>query len=127
MDKLKFINEQMQNIEVPYEFDMWTSDVIYPYYVGEISESPIVTEDGYEESTLMLTGFNRGKYIDLEIGKEKIKKHFDPIYGLRSTTDSGAIAVFYNGAFNVPSGEADLKKIQINLLIKEWKGAHLWA
>ena len=123
MDKLQFINEQMESIEVPYEFDTWTSDVVYPYFVGEISESPTMTEDGYEESTLMITGFNRGKYIDLETVKEKIKKHFDPINGLRSTTNSGAIAVFYNGAFNVPTGEEELKKIQINLLVKEWKGA----
>ena len=124
MDKLKFIDEQMDILTVPYEFGEWTSEVKYPYSVGEISEFPPMTEDGYEESTLILTLFQRGKYIELEEIKEKIKKHFDPINGLRSTTDSGAIAVFYNGAFNIPTGESELKKMQINLLIKEWKGAY---
>lgn len=123
MDKLKFIDEQMDILTVPYEFGEWTSDVKYPYSVGEIYETPSMTEDGFEESTLILTCFHRGKYLVLEEQKEKIKKHFDPINGLRSTTDSGAIAVFYNGAFNIPTGEAELKKMQINLLIKEWKGA----
>lgn len=122
MDKLKFINEQMDIIEVPYEFGEWTSDVVYPYTVGEISETPIITEDGAEESTLILTGFNRGRFYDLEMLKEKIKKHFHPITGLCAQTDSGSIAVFFDSAFYIPTGEAALKKIQINLTIKEWKG-----
>ena len=123
MDKLKFINEQLDSIAVPYEFMEWTSPVVYPYGVGEITEDPITTEDGAEQSTLLLTFFHRGKMIDLLTIMEKIKKHFPPIYGLRGETDSGAIAVFYDGFLPIPSGEADLKKIQINLKINEWKGA----
>lgn len=124
MDKLKFINDQMDILAVPYEFGEWTSEIKYPYFVGELTEEPIVTEDGKEESTLILTGFTRGKYLAMEELKDKIKKHFDPINGLRAKTDSGSIAVFFNGSFYVPTGEADLKRIQINLLIKEWKGAN---
>ena len=123
MDKLKFINEQMDVLAVPYEFMEWTAPVAYPYGVGEITEDPITTEDGAEQSTLLLTFFHRGKMIDLLEIKEKIKKHFDPKCGLRGETEGGAIAVFYDGFLVIPSGEADLKKIQINLKINEWKGA----
>ena len=124
MDKLKFIADQMDMIEVPYEFGEWSSDIKYPYFVGEITEEPTMTEDGLEQSTMLLTGFSRGKRIDLETVKNKIKSHFPPVYGLRGQTDSGSsIAVFFDGCFYVPSGEADLKKMQINLTIKEWKGA----
>ena len=122
MDKLKFINRQMDLLSVPYEFGEWASDVRYPYFVGEISEDPIMTEDGSEESTLILTGWNRGSFYALEQIKAKIKKHFHPVAGLRGDTDSGSIAVFFDSAFPVPSGESELKKIQINLKIKEWKG-----
>lgn len=122
MDKLKFIKEQMDILTVPYEFGEWTSKVQYPYYVGEFTEDEPISEDGFEQTILLLNGFHRGKYIDLEEDKAKIKKHFHPIHGLRATTDSGAIAVFYGGAFYVPTNEADLKRIQINLIIKEWKG-----
>lgn len=122
MDKLKFISDQMDILEVPYEFMEWTSKVVYPYFVGEITETEPDTEDGKEESTMILTGTHRGTYLELETIKENIKKHFHPIHGLRGQTDSGSIAVYYGGAFYVPTGEADLKRIQINLNIKEWKG-----
>jgi hypothetical protein len=124
MKKLKFISEQMDMIGVPYEFGEWTSEIQYPYFVGEITEEPTNTEDGLEQSTILLTGFHRGKYIDLETVKEKIKDHFPVFYGLRKQMDNGSVIVaFFDGSFYVPTGEADLKKIQINIKIKEWKGA----
>lgn len=119
MEVKKFIKEQMEFLGVPYEFGEWTSEIKYPYFVGEVNEPDPTTEDGLEEPYFILTGFNRGKYIDLEIIREKIKKHFQD---LRASIDSGSIAVFYGGAFYVPTGEADLKKLQINLNIKTWKG-----
>ena len=123
MEKFKFISDQMAALAIPYEFGEWTSDVVYPYFVGEITEEPTTTEDGLEESTMILTGWTKGKYISLETVKDRIKQHFNSITGLCAKTDSGSIAVFFDGAFYVPSGEADLKKVQINLKIKEWKGA----
>lgn len=123
MDKLKFISEQLESIGVPYEFGQWNSPVTYPYFVGEVTEEPTSTEDGLEQSTMLLTGFTRGNYSDLETVKKKIKSHFRPVHGLTSKTDSGSIAVFFEGSFYLPTGETDLKKIQINLSIKEWKGS----
>lgn len=122
MDKLKFIKEQMNILAVPYEFGGWTSKEKYPYFVGELpSPEEIGTEDGKTETTLILTGFTRGKFLELEEIKDKIRKHFNMICGLRTHTGSGSIAVFYDGSFFIPTGEADLKKIQINLKIIEWK------
>lgn len=131
MDKLEFINDQMTALGVPYQYGEWVQEaddartpsvVKYPYTVGEISEDPVITEDGAEESTLILTCWNRGALIVLEEIKKKIKKHFHPIHGLRGNTDSGVIAVFYDASFPIPSGQEGLKKMQINLKIKEWKG-----
>ena len=115
----------MSAISVPYEFMRWTDTVIPElYFVGEITESSVMTEDGKEESTMLLTGFSRGSYADMETIKERIKSHFSPVCGLRGRTGDGStIAVFFDGYFYVPTGEADLKKIQINLKIYEWKGA----
>lgn len=124
MEKLEFIGKQLNEVlKIPYRLGQWNSDVKYPYSVGEITEDPINTEDGHESSTLLLTVFHRGTnaVLELEEVKEKIKKHFSPVGGLHGWTDSGAIVIFYDGSFFVPTGEADLKKIQINLQIEEWK------
>lgn len=112
----------MQALKIPYEFMEWTGTVKYPYFVGEYADTPTMTEDGAFESKFILTGTTRGKWLDLEKIKDKIIKHFSPVGGLRGTTDSGTIAVFFSDAFPVPTGEADLKRIQINFDIKEWKG-----
>lgn len=119
---LKFINEQMEALQIPYEFGEWTSEVQYPYFVGECTEVESVTEDGGSEASFILTGFHRGDFITLDEIKNKVKKHFPSVHGLRVQTESGAIAAFYGGAFFIPTGEAKLRKIQINLKIKTWEG-----
>lgn len=123
MDVIKFISQQMDALGVPYQFLEWQGKPPYPYFVGELTEEPILTEDGQEGFDLILTGFHRGETVaPLEEIKQKIKKHFDPIYGYRAETEKGAIVIWYESAFYIPSGEASLKKIQINLTIKTWKG-----
>lgn len=123
MNKFSFIDKQMEFLKIPYEFDEWTQKIRYPYSVGELpSPEEITTEDGKEEQPFIITLFHRGKKSVLEEIKEKIKNHFHPIAGLRGETDNGAIIVFYEGAFYVPTGEDELKKMQINLKILEWKG-----
>lgn len=124
MDKLKCINEQMALIAVPYQFGEWAGAISYPYFVGELpSPSEFPTEDGREDSNMIVTGFHRGDILTLVEYAERIKTHFDPVFGFRAKTDSGSIAVFFNGFLIIPAGEADLKKIEIHLTIKEWKGA----
>ena len=122
MDKLSFISQQMSALGIPYEFMEWTAEKIPDrYFIGEYTETPPMYENGLEESTITLIGTTRENWIVLEQDKEKIKKHFPPVGGLCAKTDGGRIAAFYAGSFPVPTGEMDLKRIQINIEIKEWK------
>lgn len=122
MSVLGIISNEMNSMNVPYEFMEWTSAVTYPYWVGEYSEVPTVTEDGCKETSLILTGTTKGSWLELEQTRALIEKHFPPVYGLRKSTDDGTVVIFYENSFPVPTGEADLKRIQINLQVKEWKG-----
>lgn len=122
MSVLGTVKEELNSIGVPYEFMEWTDPVQYPYFVGEYSEVPPTAEDGGKEATLMLTGTTKGSWLELEQFRASIENHFHPVCGLRMSTDDGAVAVFYENSFPVPTGEADLKRIQINLKIKKWKG-----
>jgi hypothetical protein len=120
------IATELNRIGVPYEFMEWTNPVQYPYFVGEYSEVPPTTEDGSKEATVMLTGTTNtnagGSWLELEQFRSDIEELFHPVYGLRITVEDGAVAIFYENGFPVPTGEADLKRIQINLRIKKWKG-----
>lgn len=121
MNLLGILADELQSIGIPYAFMEWTPPVAYPYFIGEYSETVADTESGYEEGTVQLTGTTRGPWLELEDLKSKIKSRFPPIYGLRKSTDDGAVAFFYGNSFPVPTGEADLKRIQINLQVKHWR------
>jgi hypothetical protein len=119
---LGIINTEMNSIGVPYEFMRWTSQVNDRYWVGEYTETPTGTEDGYEEGTLILTGTTKDSWLTLMQDRATIKDHFPTIGGLRKSINGGTVVFFYDNSFPVPTGEADLKRIQVNLHIKMWKG-----
>lgn len=119
---LGIVATELHRIGVPYEFMRWTSTVEDRYWIGEYTETPTDTEDGYEEGTLLLTGTTRNSWSVLMQDRAKIKDQFPNISGFRKTTDKGVVVFFYDNSFPVDTGEADLKRIQINLHIKMWKG-----
>lgn len=120
---LEFIKQQMVILAIPYEFMEWTDDKIpSQYWIGELSDLPPNTEDGKETYTLILTGTTRAKWLDLINTVDAIKGHFPPVTGLRVDKGSFTIVVTYSNAFPVPTGEADLKRMQVNLEITIWKG-----
>lgn len=120
---LTTISQGMDAIGLEYDFLTYKKKkVVYPYFVGEYTETENITEDGLQEGTFMLTGFHRGSWSELEEAKERIENYFGRVSGKTAITDNGsAVAVFYGGSLVVPTGDAELKSIQINLSIKEWK------
>lgn len=121
---LEFISNELEKVNVPYEFLMWTQEISYPYFVGEYNETEPTTESGEQDKTFILTGWGRGKAArtKLEEMKEKIKQAFPEIGGKQAILDDGsAVVIFYGSAFYIPTGEAELYSIQINLSIKLWK------
>lgn len=120
-EALKFINESMEQLQIPYEFIVWSSDLVFPYVVGEYTEIEPLNEDGQEETTFLLTATSNNNFMELEEIKEKLKDFF-PEYGRTAILDSGSgIAVSFSTAFPVMSGEQGLFRMQINLKIKEWR------
>ena len=120
---LKIISDAMTSLGLEYGFGEYSANpVVYPYFVGEYTEVESVTEDGLQETTFLLTGFSRGSWLELEIAKEKIERYFNQVSGMTVITDNGSgVAIFYANSLIVPTGDAELKRIQINLSVKEWK------
>lgn len=122
MKILDIISDAMKELGLNYSFMEWNDVPIYSYFTGEYQETEPHTEDGLRETTFILTGFSRSSYFELERAKELISDYFSPITGRATMADDGsAIVVFYAGALMIPTEDAELKKIQINLSVKEWK------
>ena len=118
---LQYVNKLMADIGISYEFMRWNSGIPPDvYFVGEYMESPSMTkeENGHQETTFILRGFTRKEWLLLEQAKEKIEKNATQTAILG---DGTGIAVFYDSATVVPTGDAELKSIKINLNIQEWK------
>ena len=120
---LKTIADAMSALGLEYAFGVYAGDpVVYPYFVGEYTETEPMTEDGRQDTTFLLTGFHRGTWLELEQAKEKIENYFNRVSGKTVITDNGSgVAIFYANTLIVPTGDAELKRIQINLQVKEWK------
>lgn len=116
---LKFIADELDELNINYEFGGWSTDPVPdPYFVGEYTEPESLTkeEDGYQEISFILTGTSR-QWILLEEAKAIIEKNISKTAIL---PNGNGIAVFYAGSLIIPTGDAELKRIQINLTIKEW-------
>ena len=126
IDALEIIKNAMKEMKLSYSFMEYKikSGETLPktYFIGEYQELEPTSEDGEQDNVFILTGFSRDTWIRLEEAKNKIKKYFPLIEGKTATTESGSVvAVFYSNGFPVPTEDAELKKMQINLTVKEWR------
>lgn len=120
---LKFIASELQAVGINYEFMEWTDSTIPNlYFVGEYIEQPRNTEDGMHDVDFILTGNTFGSYYQLEQAKTSIENVFPSVTGKTTIMPDGSgIAVFFSHSTSIPSLVPELKRIQINLDIKEWK------
>lgn len=120
IDAIAYIQDELEKLGINYEFGMYTSHPVkYPYFVGEYSEVGEANEDGMDETTFIITGTTRGSLLELEEEKEKIRNHFKEHLAILG--NSNGIAIYYSNAFTVPTDNDEIRRIQINLTIKEWK------
>ena len=120
---LEIIASAMADLQIEYGFARYYG-MDYPYFVGEYIESEPLNEDGLQEASLTLTGFTRGTWAELEEAKGKIEEYFSPISGnTQFTADGSAVTILYASSYVIPKEDADLKSIQINMKIMEWRVA----
>lgn len=122
---LQIVRSAMQSLGIEYGFGVYSGNaagkIVYPYFVGEYTENPIEDESGLQKATIMLTGFHRGTWEDLEAAKDKIERYFGKVSGKTVMVEDGsAVIVFYENALVIPKEDAELKSIQINLSTQEW-------
>lgn len=126
---LKLIADEMKSAGIDYHFQVnKKSPPTYPYHVGELIPVNPDTEDGKQEYTLVLDGFNRksknsdGTLFELLEDAEKIEERFPKVGGFTALRGNQAIAIYYLSCQPVESGDEQLQKVQTLLQIKSWKG-----
>ena len=122
---LKIISDAMESLGLAYSFMRFDvadgEEVPDAYFVGEYQEAEPINEDGLQESLFTISGFTRKSWLLLEDAKEVISAYFNKVGGHTVIADNGsAVAIFYANSLVVPTEDAELKRIQINLDVKEW-------
>ena len=109
---LTIMNTEMEKLNIPYTFDTWDDDVELPQFIGEISETPTVDEDGKSEYSFILTGYATN-YSELFTISEQLKAKY------KTSAIVDGIVIKYDNATTIDNGTEDLKQIQINFNIKK--------
>jgi len=114
------IAQLLEALGMDYEPITYTGDSD-TYFVGSWSEVASVSEDGQTENTFFLTGFTRSSWLSLIQVKDRVEQYFTR-QGRSFVSDWGSVAwICYNTATPVPKDDIELKSLEINLTIKEWK------
>ena len=118
-EALGYLTKLLNKLGINYEFGEWIGEITYPYFVGEYQESPSLNEDGKQEILFILNGFNRGKMFDLFLLRDKIETFFKDHRTILS--NGNGLVISYSNSMPIPTWDGELKRIQINLNINEWK------
>lgn len=110
---LTIIKNELENLNLPYTFDNWDSEVELPQFIGEISEISNQNEDGKSTYSFILTGFGTS-YDELFKYSEMLKNRY------KSSLLVDGVVIKYENTTPIKNGTEDLKQIQINFTIKKW-------
>ena len=113
IDVLTKVKNEMEKLNISYTFDTWDNDIELPQFIGEISETPTVDEDGKSEYTFILTGYATSYSYLFEVA-EQIKNKY------KTSAIVDGIVIKYDNTTPIDNSTEDLKQIQINFTIKKW-------
>lgn len=116
---LSYIDSLLSEADIAYSFSRWNGEPEFPYWIGEYSETDSMDEDGMTESEFILTGTTEGTWLELQEEKERIER---TLQNRTTILDSGiGVCIGFERALVVPTESEQLKRIQINLSVKEWR------
>ena len=122
---LAYINRRLTDAGLNYHFgryDFGAGSPVYPYHVCEYSETDANAEDGGQQTTLTIHSWARGANADLELerDKAKIRALFPPVGGDRAILDGSGVVVTYGRSQYIPTGDAELRRLDTIITVKEW-------
>ena len=119
IEVLKALKNEFKALDIPYSYDNWETDVVLPYFVGELSEVTTNNEDGKREFSFTLTGEDMDRYTNLYRVVEILKNTYKQ--SKKITLDDGLMVMIYNRTFNVPVEVERVKRTQTEFTIYLWE------
>lgn len=92
----------------------------YPYMTYEYFETDTTHEDGGTTGELLCEIWTRNTFAELIDIKEKLKNYFKQ---LNIVIDGNVCHFDYASSSPEETGDAELKKLQVSIATKYWKGA----
>ena len=119
LEVLNALKIEFKALDVPYSYDDWETDVVLPYFVGELSEVTTNNEDGKREFSFTLTGEDMDSYTNLYRVVEILKNTYKQSKKIK--LDDGLMIMIYNRTFNVPVEAERVKRTQTEFTIYLWE------
>ena len=119
IEVLKALKNEFKALDIPYSYDDWETDVVLPYFVGELSEVTTNNEDGKREFSFTLTGEDMDSYTNLYRVAEILKNTYKQSKKIK--LDNGLMVMIYNRTFNVPVEAERVKRTQTEFTIFLWE------
>lgn len=116
---LKALKNEFKALDIPYSYDDWETDVVLPYFVGDLSEVTTNNEDGKREFSFTLTGEDMDSYTNLYRVTEILKNTYKQSKKIK--LDDGLMVMIYNRTFNVPVEAERVKRTQTEFTIYLWE------
>ena len=119
IEVLKALKNEFKALDIPYSYDDWETDVVLPYFVGDLSEVTTNNEDGKREFSFTLTGEDMDSYTNLYRVVEILKNTYKQSKKIK--LDDGLMIMIYNRTFNVPVEAERVKRTQTEFTIYLWE------
>ena len=119
IEVLKALKNEFKALDIPYSYDDWETDVVLPYFVGELSEVTTNNEDGKREFSFTLTGEDMDTYTNLYRVTEILKNTYKQSKKIK--LDNGLMVMIYNRTFNVPVDGERVKRVETEFTIYLWE------
>lgn len=116
---LAVFKDQLDSLGINAEYRVYTGKK-YPYLTYEYQETEVTPEDGGTAGEFFCEIWTRNTFLELIQIKEKIKKHFTQ---LNITVGNNVYHLDYTDSMPDETGEEALKKLQVRVATKFWKGA----
>jgi len=115
---LTLINEEMETLQIPYEYEQWTGAVQYPYFVGELLPEIPMNEDGISEYTFFLRGWTKKKFQTAINLAATFRKRY-PVTGRHVLQNGKGISIFYDTLNTLPHDQdEEIKSVEFRFTIK---------